>query len=297
MKLVYVFMCSLLLNAAASANSVVDLPYSGESHLQYQTAEQAYFSELWQSPVITNVAKPTITVYRPSIANNTGVAVVVAPGGGFFALSIEKEGTQVAEWLVEKGITVFLLKYRLTPTGKTGVEEMSALGNENPQAFIRRVQPIVPLAIEDGLNAVAHVREQAVEYGIASNKIGFLGFSAGGAVGMGIAYNYNAKNRPDFVALIYPWTDAVPLSEPQPDAPPLFLVCARDDALGLAKGAIALYQSYLASDHEAAMHLYASGGHGFGMSKQGLASDSWIERYYEWLSKEIQIFDGSMSRN
>lgn len=109
-----------------------------------------------------------------------------------------------------------------------------------------------------------------------------MGFSAGGAVTQGVAYKGKGDNRADFVVPVYSWTDAMPVQE-APENPPLMLViCASDDPLGLAKGSIELYNSWLSADQKAELHMYSKGGHGFGMKKQDLPSDSWIGRFYEW---------------
>jgi acetyl esterase/lipase len=99
-------------------------------------------------------------------------------------------------------------------------------------------------------------------------------------------YNYDEKNRPDFLVPVYAWTDVIAVKEPRINVPPTLLICATDDPLGLAKGSIALYESLRKSGKSVALHMYAKGGHGFGMKKQGLPSDNWIQRFYEWAVSE-----------
>jgi len=144
----------------------------------------------------------------------------------------------------------------------------------------------MPYSVKDGLNALAYVREHASEFGVDPNKIGFMGFSAGGAVTLGVAYNYEAASRPDFLVPVYPWTTAYPVGEVPEDAPPLLVICATDDPLQLAPGSVELYTSWLEAGKPAGLHMYARGGHGFGMKKQGLPSDDWIQRFYEWALAE-----------
>lgn len=281
MKPVSVLIC-LFAAVTAFAQEIVQLPMGNAEGITWEGKEKEYYSPIWYTQVVTNVSVPTMQVFRPSEENNTGTAVIVAPGGGLYALSINSEGNDVAKWLNEKGITAFVLKYRLVPTGEDGVAEITQLSTSNPDKIREDVAKVIPISIQDGLNAIAHVRQNAVEYGIDPNKIGFMGFSAGGAVTMGVAYNYAEENRPDFLVPVYPWTDAMPVQQPKPDAPPMIIICATDDPLGLAKGSVELYKSMLDAQKPVALHMYAKGGHGFGMRKQGLPSDSWIERFYEW---------------
>lgn len=264
------------------SQEIVELPQEHTGEIMWPNSEKEYFSQIWQTEVVTNVSKPTMQVFRPSAEKNNGTAVIVAPGGGLYALSIESEGNMVAKWLNDKGITAFVLKYHLVPTGEDGVADISKLAVENPQVIGQEVGKVIPFSIQDGLNAIKHVRDNAKEYNIKPDKIGFMGFSAGGAVTMGVGYNYTKSNRPDFLVPVYFWTDAMPVQAPKEDMPPMVIICATDDPLGLAKGSIELYTSMLKAQKPVALHMYAKGGHGFGMRKQGLPSDKWIERFYEW---------------
>ena len=230
--------------------------------------------------MVTNVSVPTMEVFRPQ--NPNGTSVIVAPGGSLYALSIESEGTMAAKWLNTKGITAFVLKYRLVPTGEDGVKEINDEGVNNPERIGERIKPILPLSIADGLSAVSYVRENVAEFGLDASKIGFMGFSAGGAVSMGVAYYAKTIDRPDFIVPVYPWTTAFGVQEAPKNPPKMLIVCASDDPLGLAKGSIELYYSWLSAGHLPALHMYAKGGHGFGMKPQGLPSDDWIQRFYEW---------------
>ena len=282
MKTVITLFCALVFSFATFAQEIVELPQEHPGENFWPKAEKQYFSEIWQTNVVTNVSKPTMQVFRPAPEKRTGTSVIVAPGGGLYALSIESEGNMVAKWLNEKGITAFVLKYHLVPTGEDGVADISRLAMENPDEIAAEVGKVLPLSIQDGLNAVKHVRKNADEYGIDPNKIGFMGFSAGGAVTMGVGYNYAADSRPDFLVPVYFWTDAMPVQEPKADMPPMVIICATDDPLDLAKGSINLYSSMLKAKKSVALHMYSKGGHGFGMKTQGLPSDNWIERFYEW---------------
>lgn len=263
-----------------SAQEIINILHEDAKEVTWVGDEKAYFSELWKNDVVTNVSIPTMEVFRPDSPN--GTAVLIAPGGGLYALSITSEGTDVAKWLNTKGITAFVLKYRLVPTGEDGVKELNDDGTTNPKRVGERVGPVMPYSIADGLSAITHVRKNADSFKVDPNKIGFMGFSAGGAVTMGVVYNYNETNRPDFIVPVYPWTSAYPVQETPADAPPMLVVCASDDPLGLAPGSIELYSSWLKSEKRVGLHMYSKGGHGFGMKKQDLPSDNWIARFYDW---------------
>ena len=261
---------------------LIELPHGAAPGVSWENEEGQYFSEIWNTPVVTNVSVPTMQVFRPPAGTANGTALVVAPGGGFYALSIESEGNLVAEWLAGKGITAFVLRYRLVPTGEDGVREVSDAGD----SFVDTVAPIIPLAIEDGLNAVSYVRENASQYGIDPGKIGFMGFSAGGTVTMGVTLDYTPDSRPDFIVPVYPWVSAFQNYATPDDAPPMLIICATDDGLGLARESIDLYSAWHSAGVSAALHMYARGDHGFGMRQQNLPSDDWIVRFYEWALAE-----------
>ena len=269
-----------------TAQEIINLPKSNDSGIAWENPEKEYFSNIWTTQVVTNVSQPSMEVFRPKAEDNVGAAVVVAPGGGMYALSIVNEGTAVAEWLTKKGITAFVLKYRLVPTEDDGTAEVMTT---EPATVLEKAGDLLPYAVTDGLNAIAHVRENAEKYGINPNKIGFLGFSAGGAVTMGVGYNYAKENRPNFLVPVYPWTDAQPVWAPKDDAPPMLIVCASNDPLGLAKGSVELYTSMLEAKKNVSLMMYSKGGHGFGMYPQGLPSDTWIERFYDWALSENLI--------
>ncbi len=264
------------------AQEVIELPYEDIEGVTWHRDEMRYYSEVWQTTVVTNVSKPTMTVHRPSVDRNTGTAVVIAPGGGLWGLSINSEGVDVANWLVSKGVTAFVLKYRLVPSGDDGTREINEAFASDPEGTMKQVRKVLEYSVQDGLNAVQYVRENAETYGIQPDKIGFMGFSAGGAVTMGVGYEYEARNRPNFLVPVYPWTDAQPVKPPKEDAPPMHIICATDDGLGLASGSIALYNSWYKAEKSVEMHMYSKGDHGFGMKTQGFPSDTWIQRVYDW---------------
>jgi acetyl esterase/lipase len=266
--------------AQEQAVRLYDGPAPGSERWTNQEKESR--QNLWQTRVVYNVANPTLTVVLPEPAVATGTAVVICPGGGFFALSIDNEGLEVARWLSARGIACFVLKYRLVEcTTDDPTREIMTRGN-----LEEIVAPVVKLALADANAAIGHVRQHAEKYGVKPDRIGILGFSAGGTVTASAAYNYTAETRPDFVAAIYPQYEWTLKRQVPADAPPLFILAATDDPLGLAPHSVALYQDWTAAKKSAELHLYSKGGHGFGMRKQNLPSDRWIERLAEWL--EVQ---------
>ncbi|HEY7302761.1 MAG TPA: alpha/beta hydrolase [Bryobacteraceae bacterium] len=269
------------------AQQVIPLPVSagiGVSSESYP--EKQYFSKAWRAEVVTNVTKPSLTIYRPLPRAANGAAVVVCPGGGFMALSIHNEGIDVAEWLAAKGITAFVLKYRLAHTGDDATEEFQQMWNDK-ERFREMLAKTVPLSIADGLTAVTYVRKNASDWNVSPDRVGIVGFSAGGTVAAAVALRYSPEARPAFAAPIYGGASMFKDIPVPADAPPLFLAAAADDQLGLAGDSVALYEKWTAAHKSAELHMYAKGGHGFGMRKQSLPSDEWVERFWDWIKMEV----------
>jgi acetyl esterase/lipase len=266
-----------------AAQDVIPLyPGNAPGSTQENYPEKEYFSKSWNTEVVANVTKPTLTVFKPSPELRNGTAVVICPGGGFMALSINSEGNDVAKYLVAKGVTAFVLKYRLAHTGEDATEEFTALFADR-QKFREILDKVVPLSIADGLAAVTYVREHASNWGVSPDRVGIIGFSAGGTVSAGVAFHYASDGRPAFAALIYAAGSRFKDSPVPLDAPPVFVAAATDDNLGLAPDSVALYEKWTGAHKPAELHLYAKGGHGFGMRKQNLPTDHWIDRFADWL--------------
>ncbi len=286
MKPTLVRVCRLLVLMAGAgvAQSVIPL-YSGAvpGSAGESYREKAYFSKTWNTEVISNVTQPTLTLYRPAEGAGNGTAVVICPGGGFMALSINSEGIDVAKWLAARGVTAFVLKYRLAHTGDDATQEFATLF-EDKKKFQAILAKVVPLSIADGTAAVVYVRQHASDWGISPDRVGIVGFSAGGTVAAAAGLRYAPGGRPAFVAPIYAAASMLKNRPVPADAPPLFLVAATDDQLGLAADSIGLYEQWTAAHKSAELHMYAKGGHGFGMRKQGLPSDQWIDRFADWLA-------------
>ena len=276
----------IVLATAAFSQDVIPLyPGTPPGSTPETYPEKQYFSKVWNTEVVSNVTKPTLTVFKPSPQLRNGTAIVICPGGGFMALSIASEGTEVAQYLVARGVTAFVLKYRLAHTGDDATQEFSDLIRERGK-FEEKVGATIPLAIDDGLAAVKYVRQHAAEYGVSPDRVGIIGFSAGGAVTTGVALKYSPEGRPAFVAPIYPGGELFKDAVVPADAPPMFIVAASDDNLGLAPVAVGFYYRWLTAKKSAELHMYAKGGHGFGMRPHGLPTDHWIDRFAEWLEME-----------
>jgi acetyl esterase/lipase len=246
--------------------------------------EKEYFSRAWNTEVVSNVTKPSLLVFKPTAAAN-GSAIIVCPGGGFMALSITSEGIDVAKWLAARGVTAFVLKYRLAHTGEDATTEFTTAFHDR-EKFEQVVRTVVPLSVADGLAAMAYVRQHAAEFGVAPERVGIIGFSAGGTVTAAVALHYGPETRPAFVAPIYPAALALRNDAVPGDAPPMFLAAATDDQLGLAPDSVSLYNQWTGAHKSAELHMYAKGGHGFGMRKQGTPSDEWIDRFGDWLESQ-----------
>jgi acetyl esterase/lipase len=246
---------------------------------RWNQTERDTFSEVFQTRFISNVVDPTLTVHQPDPDQGVGTGVIICPGGGFHALAIDVEGHDVARALTAKGITCFILKYRLV---ETKTEDPFAEMLTHIEDFDEHVAPTFKLATADGLAAIDFVRKHSNEFSIKPDRIGIIGFSAGGMVSAAVAHQYSADTRPDFVASIYPAWKETDAKVPD-DAPPLFVLAASDDQFGLAPDSVALYQNWGRAGNSAELHLYSKGGHGFGMRKQDLPADHWIDRYTDWL--------------
>ncbi|RDS79874.1 alpha/beta hydrolase [Dyella monticola] len=238
---------------------------------------------------VTNVTRPTITVYTPK-GKNTGAAVVVFPGGGFQILAIDLEGTEACDWLNSKGITCVLLKYRVP---------------SKPYLWRCDCRPhnlelSVP-SLEDAQRALRLVRFHAAQWHIDPHKVGVLGFSAGGYLVAETSTNFKRNlyspvdaadkesSRPDFAVAVYPghlvhddgtFNANLPVSR---QTPPTFLVQAEDDTTDGVNQSLAYYVALKNADVPVEMHLYAHGGHAFGLRPTALPITAWPQLVDTWL--------------
>ena len=236
---------------------------------------------------ITNVSKPTLTIYRPAKEKNTGAAVVIAPGGGYNNLAWEHEGTMVGEWLQSIGVTGVLVKYRV-PRRADSPKGDPPLG-----------------ALQDAQRAISLTRSKAKEWGIDPARIGMLGFSAGGHLTAWAATNSDTRSydplddadkvscRPDFAVLIYPGgmvsKENKELLAPEirvsKDTPPCFFALAYNDN-GPLDGSLKMMSALKKAGVTAEMHVYSGGGHGFGMRAGEKPHATWPKRCEEWMRTE-----------
>jgi acetyl esterase/lipase len=236
---------------------------------------------------VYNVVSPSLIVYTPDPSKANGTGIVVCPGGGFHFLAIDHEGTNPAKELVAKGNTVFVLKYRTVKINTdTPFEDM--LNVKDMKAWDDEASPVVPLAIQDGREAITCVRRNSKAFGLDANRIGIMGFSAGGLIAAATAFAYSEHNRPDFVAPVYADIPESVLGEVKHDAPALFLACTQDDEFGFAQHAIRIYNKWDAAGRSVEMHLFAKGGHGFGVGNPENTTGSWMKIFHEWLNQIIQ---------
>jgi acetyl esterase/lipase/lysophospholipase L1-like esterase len=241
---------------------------------------------LFNTRIVYNVVKPTLLAYLPKPETATGTAVIIAPGGGMHALSIDSEGIEVAKWLNNKGVAAFVLKYRLVRSLTNNPTQELMDKSKDPKKMGESVAPIVPLAMQDGLNAIKYVRAHAQELNIKPEQIGLMGFSAGGTVVMSVAYNATAENRPNFIMPIYAWGAPVIGGKVPTEKMPMFAVVASDDPLKLTSYSVDIFNQWHDAGQPAEIHVFEKGGHGFGMRKQKLPSDTWIERLGDWLKQQ-----------
>ncbi len=231
---------------------------------------------------LRDVTDPTLTAFVPS--NPNGTAVIIAPGGGFHYLVYELEGTAVAKRLNEKGITAFVLKYRLVHEDPAYPYYDKIMKVKNFKVLDSVSAPVIKLALNDALTAVKYVRQHAAEYKIDANKIGFIGSSAGGTIAMSVAYNALEESRPNFVSVVYPYGNAIIGSKVPSVKTPIFIACASDDELVPAAHSVQIYSKWLAANQPVELHMYEKGGHGFVMKQQNLPCDAWLDRFTDLLS-------------
>ena len=283
MKKFSLIFISLVLFISLQAQEIVIPLYNGvapgSEQWSWKETEKVYAPG---SRAVYNVSEPTLTLFLPDKAIANGTAIVVCPGGGFHFLAIDKEGYDVAKWLNNKGITVFVLKYRLAQSfTEDPVKEYREKYSQG-ESFRKSIETIIPLDVADGRAAVAYVRANAEKFGIVANRIGIMGFSAGGTVAAGVAFTYDQKSRPDFAAPIYPFVGGFGDPAVPADAPPIFIAGTSDDPYGFHKQWTTLSEKWTDAKKSAELHIYKNGGHGFGVTKKNLPTDGWIERFYEW---------------
>jgi acetyl esterase/lipase len=263
---------------AGDAREVILLwPNGAPGSENFTNEEQVRIAEPTGDHVITDVHKPSITVYLPPPRAATGAAVIVAPGGGHREIWIDHEGYNVASWLSEHGVAAFVLKYRLAKaTNSTYTVDRDELG--------------------DMQRAIRLVRSHANEWGIDTNRIGVMGFSAGGELAFlaGMRYdngNANAADpiqrqscRPDFQALMYPGN--LYRIRVSAKSPPAFLACGANDRPDISQGLAQVYLKFKRGKVPVELHIFSGVGHGFGLRPTNSGEiANWPEDFDEWLAQ------------
>jgi acetyl esterase/lipase len=251
-----------------------------------------------ESGASTHVSRPTMTVYEPK-GHNTGVAVVVFPGGGYQVLAMDLEGTEICDWLTSRGVTCVLLKYRVPNSGPTMVDG-------------HRYYPKVQTALQDAQRTLGLVRQHAAQWHVDPHKIGVIGFSAGGHLVAAVSTHLAQRtyrpvdaadalsSRPDFAIAVYPghlWAhedesratrnqedlSLRPDIRVRADTPPTFLLQAQNDDVDTVEESLAYYVALQKAGVPAELHLYAKGGHAFGLRPTNLPIGRWPQLVEQWL--------------
>lgn len=241
-------------------------------------------TETYNDGMINNVSTPTIKIYSPK-ENNTGVAILVFPGGGYNKLAIDLEGSEICEWLASIGVTGVLLKYRVPASGHHYDKDCHC-GKD----------PIKPLALQDAQRAMSLVRFRAKEWNLNANKIGVMGFSAGGHLVADVSTNYKKRAynitdnidtincRPNFGLSFFPGHMTVHTKHPydlnntlhvDSDTPPMFILQAGNDPIDTIQNSLVYYIALKKAGVPTEYHIYAEGGHAFGLNRTALDNPDW----------------------
>ena len=252
-----------------------------------QPASESWFRQ-WGDPMARNITTATLTPFLPEPGKANGTAVIVAPGGGFMWLSMGNEGWEVAEALAKQGIAAFVLKYRLHPTQES-LDEFTAWMNRPRTAPVpstesseeaapaRPAQRDLSNQLEDAEAAYAMIIDRADEWGVDTNRIGMIGFSAGAGLTMHSTLNSKTMKLA-FIGPIYGGMGPVEVPE---NAPPMFSVIATDDFL--FRGQFGVIDSWYKAGIPVEFHLYQNGGHGFGLGNPNRTSSRWFDAFTYWL--------------
>ena len=311
------FMCSKA-NAQEAIINLYDGPAPGSENWTQKEYRYEYQSPIWheKNVALFNVVEPTLTVFLPDPQKANGLAMIVCPGGGFTALSWDNEGPNVAKKLAEQGITAFVLKYRIGYSGGTPEEinliartsyggegrtpesrELTEKNNEITRtmcanysknsageidmnnSFANSLGNIPKMAGDDGRRAIEFVRKNAGKWNIKTDKIGMIGFSAGGMLTLDVAFNHNEQSKPNVIGIIYGafGDNGVPK-----DPMPMFMAFDQNAATG---GGAAQYASWCKARLPAEIHSFTGANHGFGYRNNGDSVNIWIDLFYNFLKK------------
>ena len=228
--------------------------------------------------IVTNVTVPSFTVVRPMPGKANGTGMLVLPGGGFGVLAWDIEGTEVARWLADRGITAFILKYRVgAPKLAPDAKPISDIAS-----ILRLMEPRRKFAVADASQAIRLIRKDAARYRVRPDRIGMIGFSAGAITTMGVILEGDAAVRPNLAAAIY---GLMMVENPKvpADAPPVFVAAAQDDWIGVRGTEI--FDLWTKAKRPAEIHIYQKGGHGFGIRPK-LPASHWAKDFEIWLGSQ-----------
>jgi hypothetical protein len=309
-------MCNII--SAQEVIRLWDGPAPGSENWKQKEYRYEYLSPIWheQNVALFNVVEPTLTVFLPQAENATGSAMIVCPGGGFSALSWDNEGPNVAKKLAEKGIAAFVLKYRIAYAGGTPEEvnliartsyggekktpevlELIKKNNEITRSitssYIGQMEVKVDLnstlardlgniqiiAGDDGRRAIEYVRKNSDKWRVNPDKIGMIGFSAGGMLTLDVAFNHTEKSKPNVIGIIY---GAFGAKGVPADPMPMFMAATQNEVTG---GAAALYASWCEARLPAEIHSFTRANHGFGYRDNGDSVNIWVELFCNFLKK------------
>ena len=259
----------------------------GTGDVDDQPAPETWFRQ-WGDPMARNISTATLTPFLPEPGKANGAAVIVAPGGGFMWLSMGNEGWEVAEALAKEGIAAFVLKYRLHPTTES-LDDFKAWMNRprpSPDASYDSSQSETPPRpprrdlsdqLEDAEAAYAMIVNRAEDWGVDTDRIGMIGFSAGAGLTMHSTLHSQTMDLA-FIGPIYGGMGPVEVPE---NAPPMFNVIATDDFL--FRGQFGVIDSWYKAGIPVEFHLYQNGGHGFGLGNPNRTSNRWFDAFMHWL--------------
>jgi len=273
--------CSLAVaQLQAPKNQVVLLWPDGAPGSEGKSGQETVRISSEGDHVLSGVHQPSITVYLPAKERATGAGIVIIPGGGHRELWMDHEGYRIAQWLSDRGVSTFVVKYRLAKEpGSTYTVERDSLG--------------------DVLRAIRMVRSRAGEWNVDPQRVGVIGFSAGGELAALASTRNDAgrrdaadavdreSSRPVFQALIYPGIPENEIKSLTKDTPPAFLLCGEDDRADISQGLPELYVALKRAGVSAELHVFAGVGHGFGLrdTNHGAVAE-WMELLYGWLGEK-----------
>ncbi|MFM1934602.1 MAG: Endo,4-beta-xylanase [Bacteroidota bacterium] len=297
MKKLYILLLSCLAwTASAQDGTIYPLEAPKEPNaiplntgsVKDQPAPETWFKQ-WGDPMARNISKATLTPFFPEKGKANGTVVIVVPGGGYRWLSMGNEGWEVAEALAKKGITAFVLKYRLFPTAEK-LEDFTAWMNRPRPApapatsksdSAKNTNPMAQMdlsnQLEDAEAAYAMIIKNAATWGLDTKRIGMIGFSAGAGLTMH-ATLHSKTMKLAFIGPIYGGMG--PVNVPA-DAPPMFNVIASDDFLFNSQ--FGVIDSWFKAKRPVEFHLYQNGGHGFGLGNPNRTSNKWFDAFMHWL--------------